>query len=214
MTILEEVKYKVIDKSKDINSISIYLNIHESPEKQMYCIHRSLNNHINNGRIRKAKTKTRSQVSGGGRKPWKQKGTGRARAGSTRSPLWKGGGVIFGPIPRKYNSKINKKEKILAINTILYNKSHITKCIDEIFINNDITSTKSGILTLESLGVSIKKYNQILIIVENKTKTTSLSFRNLPNIELIERNSLNILSLLKADLVLISLEAISNLNNQ
>nr|ARW63768.1 ribosomal protein L4 [Chondria sp. (in: red algae)] len=212
MAIKESITYKVIDKLENNNSISIDLEINGSPEQQMYCIHRSLKNHLTNNRIKKASTKTRSEVSGGGRKPWKQKGTGRARAGSIRSPLWKGGGVIFGPIQRKYTSKINKKEKKLAVNTMLYNKSSKTVCVDEIFINTSIAKTKNALLNLKELGISLKQNNKILIIVENKVKTTQMSFRNLPNIELIESKHINILSLLKADIILISIQAINRLN--
>nr|ARW68339.1 ribosomal protein L4 [Chondria sp. (in: red algae)] len=212
MTIKEEIKYKVIHKLNKTNLISINLEINESIKRQMYCIHRSLKHHLTSNRIRRASTKTRSEISGGGRKPWKQKGTGRARAGSTRSPLWKGGGIIFGPKQKKYISKINKKEKQLAINTILYNKSKNTICIDEIFINNGIPNTKNALSKLRELGIEIQKYQRVLIIVDKKIKTTNMSLRNLPYIELIESKHLNIVSLLKADLILISIQTINKLN--
>lgn len=212
MNIIEEVKYRVIETSEIDKIISINLEISNNKDKQMHYVHRSLKNHLTNNRVRRANTKTRSEVRGGGKKPWKQKGTGKARAGSTRSPLWRGGGVIFGPIYKHYKSKINRKEKRLAINTILYNKSKHVICINEKVINNEIPKTKNAILNLKQLGINITENRRILIIVENKTNTTNMSFRNLAYVELIEIKHINILSLLKSDLILISTQAIKTLN--
>nr|YP_009392308.1 ribosomal protein L4 [Osmundaria fimbriata]ARW60870.1 ribosomal protein L4 [Osmundaria fimbriata] len=216
MTVKKQLEYSII-QDQDIDKINLtakyttYLNISETQDKQMYCIHRALKQQLTNYRIRNAHSKTRSEVQGGGKKPWKQKGTGRARAGSTRSPLWKGGGVIFGPRKKIYISKINKKEKNLAIKNILYNKFKQTLVTKEIVINANKPNTKSAILILNRLGINTKSQQRILLIVSSKTKITYLSFRNIRNIELIEVQNINVLSLLKADIILITLEALKQI---
>nr|ARW60240.1 ribosomal protein L4 [Laurencieae sp.] len=212
MTIIKTIPYRVTDESNEINTRTIKLNISESKDMQMYCIHRALKHQLTNDRTRNANTKTRSEVNGGGKKPWKQKGTGRARAGSTRSPLWRGGGVIFGPRKKKYRSKINKKEKKLAINTLLYNKFPNTTIISEMSIKADKPNTKSGLARLNQLGIKIKEYKNILIVMEKKTKLVYMSFRNIPNVELVETGHLNILSLLKADKILITHKALHTIS--
>ncbi len=98
-------------------------------ESAKHIVHRSLRLQMANNRQGTASTKTRSEVRGGGRKPWRQKGTGRARAGSIRSPLWRGGGVIFGPKPRDYSHKMNRKEKRLALSTAFQSRSEDLTCL-------------------------------------------------------------------------------------
>nr|WMP11878.1 50S ribosomal protein L4 [Laurencia australis]WMP12089.1 50S ribosomal protein L4 [Laurencia australis] len=214
MTIIKTITYTVENEKNEINSETIGLKISEDKKKQMYCIHRSLKNQLKNGRIRNANTKTRSEVRGGGKKPWKQKGTGRARVGSTRSPLWKGGGVIFGPKRAKYTSKINKKEKDLAISTLLYNKISKTKIVDCLLITTKKPNTKNALETLRNININVNKYKNILIIVEKKTKLIYLSFRNISNIELIEAKNLNILSLLKAEIIVITRQSLKTINTK
>nr|ARW68746.1 ribosomal protein L4 [Palisada sp.] len=214
MTITQTIAYEVQDEINKKTLKTIKLKVSSSEEAQMYCIHRSLKNQLTNGRIRNANTKTRSEVRGGGKKPWKQKGTGRARAGSTRSPLWKGGGVIFGPKKKIYKSKINKKEKELAINTLLYNKIFNTKIISQISLTSDKPRTKDAVQTLNQLGINIENHKNILVIVEKKTKLIYMSFRNLSNIELIEVKHLNILSLLKAEIIVITTKSLDIINKQ
>nr|WMP11610.1 50S ribosomal protein L4 [Laurencia tasmanica] len=212
MTIIKTITYKVENEDNEINSETIRLKINEDKKKQMYCIHRSLKNQLTNSRIRNANTKTRSEVRGGGKKPWKQKGTGRARVGSTRSPLWKGGGVIFGPKKAIYRSKINKKEKDLAISTLLYNKLSKTKIVNCLLIATEKPKTKIALEILNNINININKYKNILIIVEKKTKLIYLSFRNIPNVELIEAKNLNILSLLKAEIIVITRPSLNIIN--
>lgn len=212
MTIIKAITYKVENEVNEINSETIKLKINEDKKKQMYCIHKSLKNQLTNNRIRNANTKTRSEVRGGGKKPWKQKGTGRARVGSTRSPLWKGGGVIFGPQKTIYKSKINKKEKNLAIRTLLYNKLSNTKIVDNLSIATEKPKTKSALEVLNNIKININEHKKILIIVEKKTKLIYLSFRNISNIELIEAKNLNVLSLLKAEIIVITLQSLNIIN--
>nr|CRF40156.1 Ribosomal protein L4 [Laurencia snackeyi] len=212
MKIIKTITYRVENEENEIKSETIRVKISEDKKKQMYCIHRSLKNQLKNGRVRNANTKTRSEVRGGGKKPWKQKGTGRARVGSTRSPLWKGGGVIFGPKKTTYTSKINKKEKNLAISTLLYNKQSKTKIVDRLLITTEKPKTKSALETLNNINIEVNKYKNILIIVEKKTKLLYLSFRNICNIELIEAKNLNILSLLKAEIIVITRQSLKTIN--
>ena len=209
---MKQLEYSVIDNDKNVTEISIHLNINENKDQQMYLVHKALKQQLTNNRIRNAHTKTRSEVRGGGKKPWKQKGTGRARAGSNRSPLWKGGGVIFGPRKKIYTSKINKKEKRLAINIALYNKLTQTIVTENILNKINKPSTKNAIIEIDRLGINIQKQEKVLLIVEKKTKIIYLSYRNLKNIELIEVHSINILSLLKADIILITSNALNIIN--
>ena len=206
MSIIQELNYKIFHTSNTNEAKSIKLQIVENKSKQMYLIHKALKQQLNNKRVRNAQTKTRSDVRGGGKKPWKQKGTGRARAGSNRSPLWKGGGVIFGPQSKVCKSKINKKEKRLAINTILWNKFDKTRVIDNINIQKP--HTRTAINQINELGYLIKKGEKVLIVVEKKTKNLYLSLRNLNQIEIIEVSSINVLSLLKADTIILTHETL------
>lgn len=214
MTITKTIIYNVTNENNTITSANIQLKIHENQERQMYCIHRALKHQLTNGRVRNAHTKTRSEVRGGGRKPWKQKGTGRARAGSIRSPLWKGGGIIFGPRKKIYKSKINKKEKEFALNNLLYNKQPNTKVIHNLLIPCNQPKTKKAIELLNNMGIQLHNYTNILIVVEEKTKLIYMSFRNLQNIELIEAKHLNIISLLKAELLIITKNSLHIINQK
>merc|ERR1712194_771634 len=124
MTVQKFIKYIPLDiTGKPLNSTH-ELTLDILDKSGNYVLHKDLLRHLNSKRQGTASTKTRSEVRGGGRKPWQQKGTGRARAGSNRSPLWKGGGVIFGPKPRTVSLKLNKKERQLALQTLLYNKKN------------------------------------------------------------------------------------------
>nr|ARW64191.1 ribosomal protein L4 [Chondria sp. (in: red algae)] len=214
MTIKKEIKYPIINPLSQNESIVANIELSNHIDKQIYCVHRLLKHYLTNNRIRKANTKTRSEIRGGGKKPWKQKGTGRARAGSNRSPLWRGGGVIFGPKYKQYKSKINKKEKHLAINAILYNKTQNIIAVDEKLISVEKPSTKTILTNLANLGLNIRQDQKILIIGENNNYTTYLSLKNLANIELIDRININAISLLKANLIIITNQAVNALNTK
>nr|YP_010902715.1 ribosomal protein L4 [Hypnea nidulans]WCH54570.1 ribosomal protein L4 [Hypnea nidulans] len=205
--IQKEIKYDLYNTQK--NEI---LKLNVSKYKGIYLIHRAVVQQLNNKRQGTANTKTRSEVRGGGKKPWKQKGTGRARAGSNRSPLWKGGGTIFGPKYKNYNIKINKKEKNLALNNILYNKVKDTLVITDFGHNLNSPNTKLLLKEINQLGLNNNKQNKILIIVNKKEKNLFLSIRNLQNIELISVHQLNIFALLKAHKVIMTLSALHHLN--
>nr|YP_010865237.1 ribosomal protein L4 [Campylaephora boydenii]WGT74107.1 ribosomal protein L4 [Campylaephora boydenii] len=214
MKTIKKVTYSIIDQldEKYANSINLYLQINDNHNIRMYLVHRAIKEQLNNQRYGNARTKTRSEVRGGGRKPWKQKGTGRARAGSTRSPLWRGGGVIFGPKTKKYNSKINRKEKKLAVKTLLYNKYEYTTVVNNLFTNIDKPNTKVLLNTLQQLGFCLNKQEKFLVVVHKKTKNLYLSVRNISNIEIIEAINLNSLSIIKADRIILTNEALNTIN--
>jgi len=172
----------------------------------MYIIHRGLVKQMTSKRQGSAHSKTRSEVRGGGRKPWKQKGTGKARAGSIRSPLWRGGGVIFGPRTKNYAQKMNIKERKIAIQTLLFNKQACTLIIPESELQLKAPKTKLINQKISNLG--LKNSKKILIVVETKNLNLYLALRNLQNIELIQANQINIISLLKADNVILTKEGL------
>lgn len=190
------------------------LNLNNPTEKKkaIGLIHKVYLAQLKNSRKYTASTKTKSEVRGGGRKPWKQKGTGQARAGSIRSPLWVGGGVIFGPKPRIVNKKINKKEKRLAILSALYLKKNQLIFIDESNVNeiNEVTKTKAFLNFLTGLNIDLE--SRILVILENPNKSLWLATRNLKNIDLITANCLNLDQLLKAQNILLSKKSLEQIN--
>lgn len=148
-------------------------------------------------------TKTRSEVSGGGRKPWRQKGTGRARQGSIRAVQWRGGGIAFGPTPRDYSKKMNRKERRLALKSALTIKAEDMIVLDEIKMATP--KTKDMIKFLEGLKLNDVK---TLIIVKELDENIILASRNLQNIALLEASEINVLDLIAADKVLITEDAI------
>nr|YP_009294395.1 ribosomal protein L4 [Palmaria palmata]AOM67835.1 ribosomal protein L4 [Palmaria palmata] len=175
-------------------------------KNSMYLVHRSLVAQMAGKRQGSANSKTRSEVRGGGRKPWKQKGTGKARAGSTRSPLWRGGGVIFGPKPRDYSKKLNTKERRVAIQTVLLNKLNTTITIPAEELVLAKPSTKQLASKLKQLGITIN--SKVLLIVKEKNDYLYLASRNIPNVELVRAGNLNIASLLKARYLVITRESL------
>lgn len=159
-----------------------------------------------------ASTKTKSEVRGGGRKPWKQKGSGQARAGSNRSPLWVGGGVIFGPKPRTVTKKINKKERRLAILSALYLKERQLRVINEQIFEEvgKEKKTKSVVDFLSSL--EILKTKRILFVLSKPNKEFWLATRNLPNVEVTTGNCLHINQLLNANQIILSTASLELIN--
>ncbi len=161
----------------------------------------------NNSRQGTADTKTRGEVSGGGRKPWRQKGTGRARHGSTRSPIWRGGGVTFGPTPRSYSIKMNRKERRLALRSALAYKAIESKLVVVDNFTVETNKTKDMIKTLEALNVSGK----VLIVVNELTDNVILATRNLKNILLLGADEVNTYDVVLADTLLIEAAAIKTI---
>ena len=154
-----------------------------------------------------ANSKTRSEVSGGGRKPWKQKGTGRARQGSTRSPQWVGGGTVFGPQPRTYFKKMNRKERRLALKSALSYKIQEQELIVLDNFNLETNKTKDMLKVLEA----IKANKNILIVVDELTDNVILSTRNIQNVVLLQANEINTLDIVASNNLVITKEAIKQI---
>mgnify|MGYP004678513775 CR=1 FL=1 len=176
-------------------------------EPNLHVMHLALRRQLNNARQGSASCKTRAEVSGGGKKPWKQKGTGRARAGSLRSPLFAGGGVIFGPKPRSYAFNIPQKARQLAIKSALSARS------EQLVVVKDFSTivepkTKLMVAALKSLNVSGKT----LIVADVKAdenKNLELATRNIPSVKVILPSNLNVKDLLEADFVVMTESAVN-----
>lgn len=149
-------------------------------------------------------TKTRSEVSGGGRKPWRQKGTGHARQGSTRAPQWRGGGIVFGPTPRSYSKKQNRKERVLALKSALSYKVKDSELIVLDSLLPETNKTKEMINILEA----IKATKNILIVVSDLTDNVILSARNIPNVVLLRNDEISTLDVIAADTLVITEDAV------
>ena len=153
------------------------------------------------------KTKNRSEVSGGGRKPWRQKGTGRARQGSIRATQWRGGGIPLGVGPRDYTFKINKKERVLALKSALSNKVQEKALVVVDSFNMESTKTKDTIKMLEGLKLD----NKILFVTSDDAENLYLAVRNLPNVLVIYADEVNCYDLVNADVVVMDEPAISKI---
>lgn len=202
MTVQKFIKYTPLNiKGESLDSShELKLNVLETSGN--YVVHKDLLRHFTSQKQGTVSTKTRSEVRGGGRKPWKQKGTGRARAGSNRSPLWKGGGVIFGPKPKTSSLKLNKKERRLALQTLLYNKKNNILIIEN--LENEITNPKTKNFLKICSDCTINLNQKLLVVVSEKTKSLKLSTQNIKNVELISASNLNTLSLLKAKQIVLT----------
>jgi large subunit ribosomal protein L4 len=182
-----------------------------SEENATHIVHRAVVRQMNNERQGTASAKTRAEVKGGGRKPWKQKGTGRARAGSIRSPLWRGGGVIFGPKPRDYSTKMNRKERRLALRTAFFSR------VDELVVVEDFASQLTKPSTKEMVGAvqrwGVTPGQRVLIIVADMAESENvyLSARNVDKLKLISANGLNIYDVLHADVVIVTKSALTKI---
>ncbi|MFS0656602.1 50S ribosomal protein L4 [Bacillus sp. 179-C3.3 HS] len=150
------------------------------------------------------KVKTRSEVRGGGRKPWRQKGTGRARQGSIRSPQWRGGGIVFGPTPRSYSYKLPKKVRRLAIKSVLSSKVNDNNIIVLEDLTLDAVKTKEFASILKGLSVEKKA----LIVTADVNETVALSARNIPGVTVVEANGINVLDVVNHEKLLITKAAV------
>ena len=154
-------------------------------------------NQLANNRQGTQKAKTRSEVSGGGRKPWRQKGTGHARQGSTRAPQWTGGGVVFAPVPRDYSFKMNKREKRAALKSALTSRVEENKFIVIDEINFEEAKTKNFANILKNLDVS-----KALVVLEDDNKNAELSARNIADVKTAKTNTINVYDILKYNTVI------------
>ena len=166
-------------------------------EVNEHLVHMAVVSRLANNRQGTQKAKTRSEVSGGGRKPWRQKGTGHARQGSTRAPQWTGGGVVFAPVPRDYSFKMNKREKRAALKSALTSRVEENKFIVIDEINFEEAKTKNFANILKSLDVS-----KALVVLEDDNKNAELSARNIADIKTAKTNTINVYDILKYNTVI------------
>lgn len=171
-----------------------------------HLIHKAVVLQMANKRQGTQSAKTRSEVSGGGRKPWRQKGTGHARQGSNRSPQWKGGGVVFAPKPRDYSFKMNKKEKVVALKSVLSSKVHDEKFVVLDELKFEAIKTKQMVQVMENL-----KLNKALIIIADKNENVLMSAKNIPAVRTVLSNTINVYDMLKYDTIIITKEAVEKI---
>ena len=167
-------------------------------------VHEAVVAHLANKRQGTQKAKTRSEVSGGGRKPWRQKGTGHARQGSTRAPQWTGGGVVFAPVPRDYSFKMNKKEKRAALKSALTSRVQANKLIVLDQLTMDAPKTKAMQNVLNSLNV-----NKALVVTKENNANVVLSARNIPSVKTALVNTINVYDVMKYNTVVLTKDAVA-----
>ena len=172
-----------------------------------HLVHMAVVQQLANNRQGTQKAKTRSEVSGGGRKPWRQKGTGHARQGSTRSPQWTGGGVVFAPSPRDYSFKLNRKEKRAALKSALTDKVQSNKLIVIDELKFDEIKTKSFKNVLDNLKINSKS----LVVLNEKDEKVVLSARNIPTVKTALTNTINVYDILNAQTVVLTKEAVKTI---
>jgi large subunit ribosomal protein L4 len=175
-------------------------------EVNEHLVHLAVVQQLANNRQGTQKAKTRAEVSGGGRKPWRQKGTGHARQGSTRSPQWTGGGVVFAPKPRNYSFKMNKKEKSLALKSVLTSKVAENKFIVVDGLAFDEIKTKNMVSVLKNLDVK-----KALVVTGADDKNVVLSARNIPGVKTAFTNTINVYDILKYDKMIVSKDAVATI---
>ena len=168
-------------------------------EVNEHLVHLAVVQQLANNRQGTQKAKTRSEVSGGGRKPWRQKGTGHARQGSTRAPQWTGGGVVFAPVPRDYSFKINKKEKRLALKSALTSRVQENKLLVLDELKFDGIKTKNMKKVLDSLNVT-----KALVVLNENDQNVVLSARNIANVKTALTNTINVYDILKYNTVVVT----------
>ena len=175
-------------------------------EVNEHLVHMAVVQQLANNRQGTQKAKTRSEVSGGGRKPWRQKGTGHARQGSTRSPQWTGGGVVFAPVPRDYSFKLNKKEKRAALKSALTSRVQENKLIVVDELKFDEIKTKNFANVMNNLKVE-KAY----VVLNENDKNVVLSARNLPNVQTALTNTINVYDVMKGGTVILTKDAVKTI---
>ncbi|EOS48795.1 MAG: 50S ribosomal protein L4 [Lachnospiraceae bacterium] len=171
-----------------------------------HLVHMAVVQQLANNRQGTQKAKTRAEVRGGGRKPWKQKGTGHARQGSIRAPQWKGGGVVFAPTPRDYSFKMNRKEKRAALKSVLTSKVNDSKFIVLDELKLDEIKTKRFVEILNNL-----KVQKALVVLNDNDRNVILSARNIPKVKTALTNTINVYDILKYDTVVVTKEAVATI---
>ena len=192
-------------KGKEVGSIELNDAVF-GVEINEHLVHMAVVNQLANNRQRTQSAKTRSEVSGGGRKPWRQKGTGHARQGSTRAPQWTGGGIVFAPKPRDYSFKMNKKEKKIALLSALTSKVADNKIVVLDEFKLDEIKTKKFAEVMNNLKVS-----KALVVLEGENKNVVLSGRNIPTVKVSATNEINTYDVLKYDTLVVTKAAVEKL---
>ncbi len=175
-------------------------------EVNEHLVHLAVVQQLANNRQGTQKAKTRSEVSGGGRKPWRQKGTGHARQGSTRSPQWTGGGVVFAPTPRDYSFKMNKKEKQLALKSALTSKVNDSKLIVVDELKMDAIKTKDFKAVMTNLNA-----NKALVVMAEKDVNVVMSAKNIPDVKTALTSTINVYDIMKAGTVVLTKDAVAKI---
>ncbi len=186
--------------SLDLNDAVFGVEINE------HLVHMAVVLQLANNRQGTQKAKTRSEVSGGGRKPWRQKGTGHARQGSIRAPQWTGGGVVFAPVPRDYSFKMNKKEKRAALQSALTSRVVDNKIVVLDEIKFDEIKTKNFVKVMDNL-----KLGKALMVINESDSNVMLSARNIPDVKVSLPNNINVYDILKYDTLVITKDAVATI---
>ena len=192
-------------EGKEVDTIDLSDEIF-GVEINEHLVHMAVVQQLANKRQGTQKAKTRSEVSGGGRKPWRQKGTGHARQGSTRAPQWKGGGVVFAPVPRDYSFKMNKKEKRAALKSALTSRVQENKLIVIDELRFDEIKTKNFKAVMDNLNVT-KAY----VVLNDNDEKVVMSARNLPNVQTALTNTINVYDVMKGGTVILTKDAVKTI---
>ena len=192
-------------EGKEVDSIELNDSIF-GVEINEHLVHMAVLQQLANNRQGTQKAKTRSEVRGGGRKPWRQKGTGHARQGSTRSPQWTGGGVVFAPVPRDYSFKLNKKEKRAALKSVLTSKVAENKFVVVDELKLDEIKTKKFVQVMDNL-----KVEKALVVLNDMDTNVIVSAANIPTVKTAQTNELNVFDALKYDKVVVTKAALATI---
>ena len=192
-------------EGKEVGTIELNDAVFGAPINE-HLVHMSVVQHLANKRQGTQKAKKRSEVSGGGRKPWRQKGTGHARQGSIRAPQWKGGGVVFAPVPRDYSFKLNKKEKRAALKSVLTSRVQDGKLIVVDDLKFDEIKTKKFKAVMDNLKVS-----KALVVLADNDEKVVLSARNIPAVKTAQVNTINVYDILKGDTLVLTKDAVAKI---
>ena len=192
-------------EGKEVDSIALNDSIF-GVEINEHLVHMAVLQQLANNRQGTQKAKTRSEVRGGGKKPWRQKGTGHARQGSTRAPQWTGGGVVFAPTPRDYSFKLNKKEKRAALKSALTSRVAENKIIVLDELKLDEIKTKKFVQVMKNLNVE-----KALVVLNEMDKNVIASAANIPTVKTAQTNELNVFDVLKYDTVVVTKSAVATI---
>lgn len=192
-------------EGREVDSIELADSIF-GVEVNEHLVHMAVLQYLANKRQGTQKAKTRSEVRGGGRKPWRQKGTGHARQGSTRSPQWTGGGVVFAPVPRDYSFKLNKKEKRAALKSVLSSKVSENKIIVLDELKLDEIKTKNFVQIMKNLNTE-----KALVVLGGMDTNVIASAKNIPTVKTAQTNELNVFDLLKYETVVVTKDAVAKI---